>query len=403
MGLPPTIEATLARGVAAYLRDAPQSDVPAKLRRFAGFRDQALKPHRPKLLAALDDDDFRAHVLEWLDDSPPLKPDDAKILAVAAAREEGWEEKLAGTASRVQAKPAKSEVEKLRDGLERERAKVAKLKEESRVRREEARSALHETKTRLAEVGAELKEARASLRALDGELKAAKAAAERSGQAAEKEKRSLKRDAERAGKARAQADERMAKLKRDLAASQRRTRELEDALARERTKNEGARKRSISSSGGPKARRRLTAPKGLLEDAPETLDAWLREPDVHLVVDGYNVGKSERGYPDLELEAMRARVVDEVSQLARRYTVSTIVVFDGAEVAPGTARRRRGEVKVEYSRPPEIADDHIVEVVKGLPAVPVVVVTSDRELQRRVAEHAATVAFSHQLLALIRG
>ena len=105
---------------------------------------------------------------------------------------------------------------------------------------------------------------------------------------------------------------------------------------------------------------------------------------------------------DRELAAQRERLVDLVAGLARRTSVKAVVVFDGSEGGPPAIRRSRGPVKIEYSLPSETADDHLVALLDHLPAEPVVVVTSDRELQHRVAAKGATVATSPQLLGLIR-
>jgi predicted RNA-binding protein with PIN domain len=59
-------------------------------------------------------------------------------------------------------------------------------------------------------------------------------------------------------------------------------------------------------------------------------------------------------------------------------------------------------VRIEYSRPDEIADDHLIAKLEELPASPVIVATNDRELQQRSAALGATIATSDQLLALIR-
>jgi rRNA-processing protein FCF1 len=57
---------------------------------------------------------------------------------------------------------------------------------------------------------------------------------------------------------------------------------------------------------------------------------------------------------------------------------------------------------VEYSTG-EIADDHLIARLEGLPVDnPVVFVTNDRELQRRAAALGATIATPSQLLALAR-
>jgi predicted RNA-binding protein with PIN domain len=152
----------------------------------------------------------------------------------------------------------------------------------------------------------------------------------------------------------------------------------------------------------PESRSPLPVPQGLLEDAPETLDAWLNHGRAHLLVDGYNVSKHEAGYGDLSLEAQRGRLVDEVTRLVRAKKVDAIIVFDGANMPPGTSRRARGPVKVEYSKPPESGDDHLVGRLGTLPNFPVIVVTDDRELRERASALGATLAFSTQLLALIR-
>jgi predicted RNA-binding protein with PIN domain len=123
---------------------------------------------------------------------------------------------------------------------------------------------------------------------------------------------------------------------------------------------------------------------------------------VRLLVDGYNVAKQEGAFKALSGEDQRARTLAEVDRLVRRHGVSTTVVFDGAEVAPGISRRRHGLAKVEYSRPPEIADDHLVALLASWPPGPVVVATSDKELQDRCRALGSTIATSEQLLAALR-
>jgi predicted RNA-binding protein with PIN domain len=123
---------------------------------------------------------------------------------------------------------------------------------------------------------------------------------------------------------------------------------------------------------------------------------------VRLLVDGYNVAKQDGAFKALSGEDQRARTVDEVTRLVRRHGVEATVVFDGADVAPGTSRRRRGPVKVEYSRPPENGDDHLVALLASWPAAPVVVATSDKELQERCRALGSTIATSEQLLAAVR-
>jgi predicted RNA-binding protein with PIN domain len=76
------------------------------------------------------------------------------------------------------------------------------------------------------------------------------------------------------------------------------------------------------------------------------------------------------------------------------------VVFDGSDIAPGTSRLGKKRVRVEYSRPGEIADDHLVAKLASLPPHPVVLVTGDKELQERAGAEGATIAVAAQLLEL---
>jgi predicted RNA-binding protein with PIN domain len=143
-------------------------------------------------------------------------------------------------------------------------------------------------------------------------------------------------------------------------------------------------------------------PPGRLADDPLTLDAWLDAPGVHLLVDGYNVTKAPQGFPDLGLPSQRERLIEHLEKLTLRKSVPTTVVFDGSEVGPGKSRLARTRVRVEYSRAGEIADDHLMAKLASLPPDPVVLVTSDRELQERAGAEGATIASSAQLLDLAR-
>jgi predicted RNA-binding protein with PIN domain len=95
-------------------------------------------------------------------------------------------------------------------------------------------------------------------------------------------------------------------------------------------------------------------------------------------------------------------LIDEVRKLAVKRKVRTTIVFDGSSVPPGRSRRLRGSVAVEYSRPDESADDHLIALLSQSPSEPAILVTNDRDLQARAAERGATIATSDQLLALIR-
>src|SRR5262249_5492224 len=97
-----------------------------------------------------------------------------------------------------------------------------------------------------------------------------------------------------------------------------------------------------------RARRRtpLRLPGGLFADRAEAAVHVIRQPDVLLIVDGYNVAKL--GWPDEALPTQRERLLDALDELVARYGTSVHVVFDGADVtSPGPGRRRH--LRVEFS------------------------------------------------------
>ncbi len=125
-------------------------------------------------------------------------------------------------------------------------------------------------------------------------------------------------------------------------------------------------------------------------DDPGRLDRLLELPNVHLVVDGYNVTKS--GYGTLPLDAQRGRLLRGLGALAARTRAEVSCVFDGAARPPAMAPAPRG-VRVLFSPPGETADDLIRRLVAAEPpGRPVVVVSSDREVADTVRNSGATVA-----------
>ncbi len=114
-------------------------------------------------------------------------------------------------------------------------------------------------------------------------------------------------------------------------------------------------------------------------DASAELDQLLALPQVHLVVDGYNVTMT--GYGALPLEAQRQRLLTGLAALAARCGAEVTVCFDGAALdGPVVVAAPRG-VRILFSEPGETADELIGRLVANEPAGrPVVVVSSDREV-----------------------
>ena len=96
--------------------------------------------------------------------------------------------------------------------------------------------------------------------------------------------------------------------------------------------------------------------RALAEDEPGRLDQLLGLPQVHLVIDGYNVTKT--GYGSLPLDGQRQRLLTRLGALAAQTGAEVTVVFDGAaldgrrrparpgradDLQPGRDDRRHGD------------------------------------------------------------
>ena len=119
-------------------------------------------------------------------------------------------------------------------------------------------------------------------------------------------------------------------------------------------------------------------PLGGPEDALP-LDALLALPQVHLVVDGYNVTKT--AWPALPLETQRTRLVTALGGMVAQTGAEITCVFDGAALAsPPQLSVPRG-VRVRFSPEGVTADEVIRQIAAAEPpGRPVVVVSSDREI-----------------------
>lgn len=395
MVLPPDIRAALVDNLGAYMARAATLDLPKNLRRLKGFRPKALARHGDQLLELLEDETQRKLVLQALDDGE-LRPSvrNEKVLRIALVRTEGWETKLVDM-SELSDEAATDTTRNVESQLERERRKVKDAREEARKAKAAARAELEKSSRKVEELERALNATRAELEQARAELEATATEKSRVGGALERRERRAQREVEKAKAASEESRSETKSLRKEIA---RLTRELADASVA----GQPRRAPSVAQPREPEARTPLKVPKGLLAESRETLDLWLKEPNVSLLIDGYNVSKTEGGFGDLSLEHQRNRLVDEIDRLARMRRVPSTIVFDGALIEPVSVRRKRRTVVVAYSRPPEIADDHLVALLEERPNHPVIVVTNDRELQAKSVALGATIARAEQLLALIR-
>jgi predicted RNA-binding protein with PIN domain len=127
------------------------------------------------------------------------------------------------------------------------------------------------------------------------------------------------------------------------------------------------------------------------------LDRLLALPNVHVVIDGYNVTKT--GYGELSLVEQRVRLIGALAPLAAQSGAEITVAFDGGERPPVQPATPRG-VRVLFSAADEIADDLIRRIVSAEPpGRPVVVVTNDRQVISDTGRAGAWSVPSQVLLA----
>ena len=153
------------------------------------------------------------------------------------------------------------------------------------------------------------------------------------------------------------------------------------------------------ASAEPQAQRRaLRLPGGVIASSAAAAEHLLRS-DGAVLVDGYNVAKL--AWPALELADQRARLLDGLENLVRRFGTDLTVVFDGSNVVGAHADRRR-MVRVAYSPEGVTADDVIRDEVRRLPpGRAVIVVTNDAEIVSDVKSLGANVSPSNALIALL--
>jgi predicted RNA-binding protein with PIN domain len=419
----------LTQLAAEVLGRLPAEDVPAALRPFAKFTPaKRIRLGAAALAAVLDtDEDFRARVGESVATATPQLVDAVREGAATPAsdpydravvaylvRPAGWEQIVAEVNAGWSDERAGRDA--VADENARLRAEVAELR--ARLKSQAASQATHvdEAVTAAsAAVNAEATRLRNTLRARTGELRAAE-------QAVEQARSELDRVRGDAGTA-------TGELTAEVAALRARIGELERAA--EASRREVRTERDVADArlrllidtltdAAAGIRRELALPAGSLRPADLVaatgdrasdrgaehavhaagLDRLLELPQVHLIIDGYNVTKT--GYPELPLADQRARLVTTMAAVQARCGAEVTVVFDGGTRPPAQSRMPRG-VRVLFSAPDESADDLIRRLVRAEPAGrPLVVVTSDREIVSDVRHAGAWTVPSSVLLDRLR-
>jgi predicted RNA-binding protein with PIN domain len=419
--LPEPVRQRVLSLAADTLGRLPADEVPAPLRAAARFTPaKRARLAASALAVALEAESlFRLRVAEAAEAQQPAAAEavrhaetpaaaDPVELAVLAylLRPEGWYAYVE-RADRALAERAERSRSAERDEL------VTKLQ----TQLEEAREALHEHAERaaadVAGARADVDALRKQVRQLTGQMRAA----ERTAAAAEE---ALAENRRRAAAAESAAQAEARRLKSRLS-------ETEDAMEGARRAARGSRNADEarlwllleSMSGAVQGLRRelaLTPPDerpgdtvaaatraaataGIVPrgDDPALLDRLLELPQVHLVVDGYNVTKT--GYGELPLAAQRTRLTQGLAALAARTGAEVTCVYDGADRPPVMPAAPRG-VRVLFSLPGHTADELIRRLVAAEPAGrAVVVVSADKEVADGVRRSGAYPIPSTSLLA----
>jgi predicted RNA-binding protein with PIN domain len=415
----------------ATLRASSPATLPGQLRQYQAWTPRRLK--HPRVLSvvrrALDlDQAFRAAV-----DERVLQEEDVLARLIRAGRHaealaSGEPPEAVARVGVALGREGEAAVRAAEDALARSRAQAEAAAARSALAG--AESELEQARARADQEAAAARAARDALRSARQELRRAEREIHSLSQRSRALEQEVAKTAAALQAARAQAaDEqrrlggRIAELQALLAESQRQYRALRksssqvdpvvaeavgalerdlSALRRAAGLDSDARSQAAAPPASrPERRAPLPVPAGLSADDPETLAAWLGAPDVLVLVDGYNVTKHERGFPDRTLEDQRTLLLDLCRRLARRCGGEITVVFDGAAVAPVPTRMPLGPVGVVFTDAGRTADDEIVARVNAAPSErPVVVVSSDNELRERSAALGASVTRATALLGL---
>ncbi|OLT35076.1 RNA-binding protein [Actinomadura sp. CNU-125] len=405
--LPEAVRHGVVETAADLLGALPPGEVPMPLRRFARFERRKRAKLAGQHIAALLEKDagFRTSVAEPLraaqpelaeavegGDVPPAADPVRVAMLGYLLRPSGWTDlveaaraELERSATVSQEQDAERRVTALKEELAAARTARAAEFDKLRAELRTAKSEVTELRRKLHEARTKARTAQEHAAEVTGDAERELSAARERAAASDKELRKLRSRTERA-EAAAEAVKRAAREGRNV--DDVRLRMLLDVL---QDASQGVRRelalpstigRPADAVGGmePDTLTHRTLPGRALSDSdPQLLDRLLALPQVHLIVDGYNVTKT--GYGELPLADQRNRLVSGLGGLAAQTRAEVTCVFDGAELdAPVAIAAPRG-VRVKFSSPGQIADELIGELVRAEPpGRPVVVVSSDREV-----------------------
>ncbi|MFJ9440679.1 NYN domain-containing protein [Kitasatospora sp. NPDC101235] len=403
----------------------PSTELPQGLRQYVKFTPaRRAKYAATALAAALEAEPaFRVRIAERLRLGQPdlvkalesgTVPGAADPMDVAAAaylvRSPGWSRLVAEVgeeAERAGAEDAAAEaarlVEKLQAELAEVRASARADLDRQRAESDGVRKEAESLRKKVRSLESDTRRAQAETRRVAGELEAVKAQAAAERGAAETEARRLRHrvselenaveQGRRSAREGRSVEDMRLRLLLDAVLQSAQGLQRELALPVSQIRPADLVEAVVPGAASPHD----VARRGLAEDDPALLDQLLAIPQVHLVVDGYNVTKT--GYPTLPLEQQRIRLLGGLAMLAQRTQAEVTCVFDGQDLdVPVIMAPPRG-VRVRFSRTGETADELIRRLVRAEPqGRPVVVVSTDREVAEGVRKAGARPVASVLLL-----
>ncbi|MET7337741.1 NYN domain-containing protein [Nonomuraea sp. NPDC005650] len=423
--LPEQVRLNVVDLASQVLGTMPAASIPPPLRGIAKFdpRKRAKLGSAPIAAQLENDKKFRELVAESVAAGWPelvaslaegnVPPAADPVLVAAAAyltRPPGWAEMIEVARTDLEQSAVAAEGSEREEAVARLREQLAAQKTAAKEEADRLREQIRAARAENSDLRRKLHDARerakgAVQRAEEMEHAAdeAKSAASAAGTAGESELRRLR--------------ERLADVEKQLEASRRAAREgrsIEDARIRVlldalQDASAGLRRElalpttisrpadSVAAVTGERPGVRGVPARALADDDPQLLDQLLALPQVHLIIDGYNVTKT--GYGTLTLADQRNRLMTGLGGLVAQTRVEVTVVFDGAELnSPVQVVAPRG-VRVLFSQPGEIADDLIRQLVRAEPpGRAMAVVSSDREVAESVRRMGARPVPSGLLL-----
>ncbi|WP_344977692.1 NYN domain-containing protein [Streptosporangium fragile] len=407
------------------LGSMPAASVPPPLRGIARFdpRKRAKLGGAPIAAQLETDKKFRELVAEAVSSGWPelvaslaegtVPPAAEPVLVAAAAyltRPPGWVDMVEAARADLEQSAVVAEGSAQEQTLARLREQLAAQKAAAKEEADRLREQLKSSRSEISDLRRRLHDARERARAAEAraaeaqkEAEEAKSVAASAGNSTESELRRLR--------------ERLADAERQLEAARRAAREgrsvedtkvrmlldaLQDAAAglrRELALPPSIHRPADSVASVTPGRQGAQAvpARALADDDPALLDQLLALPQIHLIVDGYNVTKT--GYGTLTLADQRTRLLTGLGALYAQTRTELTCVFDGAELnGPVPVSAPRG-VRVLFSSPGQIADDLIRQLVRAEPVGrAVAVVSSDREVAESVRRMGARPVPSALLL-----